>query len=187
MAGPWEVFQDAAGRGGDGGFTLFTVAGSREPVRLTGGLHVIPDHAFADAPEPDVVVVPAIRASPELHAWLRRVAPRVDVLMSVCTGAFQLAAAGLLDGLPATTHHDFWDSFAGRHPQVLLRRGDRFVEASPRLATAGGLTSGIDLALHIVERELGAGIAEQVAREMEHDRRGPLHRGPRAATSAAGM
>ena len=109
-----------------------------------------------------------MRASPELHAWLRRVAPRVDVLMSVCTGAFQLAAAGLLDGLPATTHHDFWDSFASRHPRVLLRRGDRFVESSPRLATAGGLTSGIDLALRVVERYFGRDAAKRTAAYMEY-------------------
>lgn len=166
--GPWEVFQDTVGPGGDDAFELFTVAASRSPVRLTGGLQVVPDHTFADAPQPDVVVVPAMRASPELHAWLRRVAPRVDVLMSVCTGAFQLAAAGLLDGLPATTHHDFWDSFASRHPQVLLRRGERFVESSPRLATAGGLTSGIDLALRVVERYFGREAAKRTATYMEY-------------------
>ena len=174
MAGPWEVFQDAAApaRGGGPPFELYTVAASRAPVRLTGGLQVVPDHTFADAPQPDVVVVPAIRASPELHAWLRRVAPEVDVMMSVCTGAFQLAAAGLLDGLPATTHHDFWGDFASRHPRVLLRRGERYVEATPRLATAGGLTSGIDLALRVVERYFGPTAARDTAAYMEY--RSPL-------------
>ncbi len=168
MAGPWEVFQDAAVPGIRAGFTLYTVAATRSPVRLTGGLQVVPDHTFADAPQPDVVVVPAIRGTPELHAWLREVAPRVDVLMSVCTGAFQLAAAGLLDGLPATTHHDFWDDFASRYPRVELRRGERYVEASPRLATAGGLTSGIDLALRVVERYFGRQAAKDTAAYMEY-------------------
>ena len=168
MAGPWEVFQDAAVDRGGAGFTLYTVAATRSPVRLTGGLRVVPDHTFDDAPRPDVVVVPAIRGTPELHAWLRREAPRVDVLMSVCTGAFQLAAAGLLDGLPATTHHDFWDDFARRFPRVELRRGDRFVEATPRLATAGGLTSGIDLALRVVERYYGSQAAKDTAAYMEY-------------------
>jgi transcriptional regulator GlxA family with amidase domain len=168
MSGPWEVFQDAAVPGIGAGFRLYTVAATRRPVRLTGGLQVVPDYTFADAPEPDVVVVPAIRGTPELHAWLREVAPRVDVLMSVCTGAFQLAAAGLLDGLPATTHHDFWDDFARRHPRVELRRGDRFVEATPSLATAGGLTSGIDLALRVVERYYGRQAAAATAAYMEY-------------------
>jgi transcriptional regulator GlxA family with amidase domain len=166
--GPWEVFQDARVRGRRAAFELYTVAARREPVRLTGGLRVVPDHPFADAPEPDVVVVPAIRASPELHAWLRRVAPHVDVLMSVCTGAFQLAAAGLLDGKAATTHHEFWDSFAARHPGVRLVRGNRFVEGGERIATAGGLTSGIDLALRVVERYYGRETALATARYMEY-------------------
>lgn len=169
MSGPWEVFQDAVIRDGGAGFTLYTVAATRSPVRLTGGLRVVPDHTFDDAPQPDVVVVPAIRGTPELHAWLRREAPRVDVLMSVCTGAFQLAAAGLLDGFPATTHHDFWEDLASRYPRVQVRRGDRFVEVTPRLATAGGLTSGIDLALRVVERYYGRQAAKDTAAYMEYE------------------
>jgi transcriptional regulator GlxA family with amidase domain len=165
MSGPWEVFQDAPGS-----FDLFTVSRSREPLRLTAGLQVIPDHTFAEAPQPQVVVVPAGRGGAELHAWLRQVAPRADVVMSVCTGAFQLAAAGLLDGRPATTHHEFWDHFAARFPAVLLRRGPRFVEADDRIATAGGLTSGIDLALRVVERYYGPAAAERTAAYMEYRR-----------------
>jgi transcriptional regulator GlxA family with amidase domain len=168
MSGPWEVFQDAAVHGDGAGFTLYTVAATRAPVRLTGGLQVVPDYAFADAPQPDVVVVPAIRATPELHAWLREVAPKVDVLMSVCTGAFQLAAAGLLDGFPATTHHDFWEDFERRYPRVQLHRGERYVESTPRVSTAGGLTSGIDLALRVVERYYGRQAAADTAAYMEY-------------------
>jgi len=89
--------------------------------------------------------------------------------MSVCTGAFQLAHVGLLDGLPATTHHDFWDEFAKEFPKVDLKRGLRFVD-NGRVATAGGLTPGIDMALHIVGRYFGADAATATARYMEHDR-----------------
>ena len=87
--------------------------------------------------------------------------------MSVCTGAFQLARAGLLKGIPATTHHDFFDSFAKEFPDVELRRGLRFVD-SGRIATAGGLTSGIDLALHIVSRYFGVETAAATATYMEY-------------------
>jgi transcriptional regulator GlxA family with amidase domain len=176
MAGPWEVFQDVHvhERGPDHDammpFRLYTVAASREPVRLTGGLHVIPDYTLADAPQPDVVVIPAMRASPEVHAWLRRVAPEADLVMSVCTGAFQLARTGLLDGLPATTHHDYWDAFAREFPRVELVRDTRWVESNDRLATAGGLTSGIDLALRVVERYFGPQVAQATAAYMEHGR-----------------
>jgi transcriptional regulator GlxA family with amidase domain len=87
--------------------------------------------------------------------------------MSVCTGAFQLARAGLLDGQRATTHHDFYDRFADEFPQVHLERGLRFVE-NRRIATAGGLTSGIDLALHTVERYFGRDVAQWTADYMEY-------------------
>lgn len=169
MAGPWEVFQDVmVDRGGHHHhpFALYTVATDTRPVRATGGLHLLPDHTFADAPAPQVVVVPAMRGSDDLHAWLRTTATTADLVMSVCTGAFQLARAGLLDGLAATTHHDFWDDFARQFPKVDLRRGPRYVE-HPRIATAGGLTSGIDLALRVVARYFGEAAASQTAEYME--------------------
>jgi transcriptional regulator GlxA family with amidase domain len=90
--------------------------------------------------------------------------------MSVCTGAFVLARTGLLDGKTATTHHQFYDDFASSFPAIRLVRDRRFVEHD-RVATAGGLTSGIDLALRVVERYLGLEAAAAVARYMEYSRR----------------
>jgi YHS domain-containing protein len=87
--------------------------------------------------------------------------------MSVCTGAFLLAATGLLDGHPATTHHSFYSQFATTFPKVQLQRGKRFVEGDGT-ATAGGLTSGIDLALRVVERYFGRDVAERTADLMEY-------------------
>jgi transcriptional regulator GlxA family with amidase domain len=87
--------------------------------------------------------------------------------MSVCTGAFQLARAGLLKGIPATTHHEFFDNFAREFPDIELRRGLRFVD-SGRIATAGGLTSGIDMALHVVTRYFGHDVAQTTADYMEY-------------------
>jgi transcriptional regulator GlxA family with amidase domain len=171
FAGPWEVFQDTARPGTEQpAFRLFTVSESRRPVRLTGGLTVLPDFSFDDAPAAAVVVVGAQGRSDGLLQWLRRVgsAPGTDVLMSVCTGAFKLAAAGLLDGKHATTHHDFFDEFARRYPTVTLERGRRYVQSGPHLFTAGGLTSGIDLALHIVALYYGDAAARDVARYMEY-------------------
>ncbi len=87
--------------------------------------------------------------------------------MSVCTGAFQLGYAGILDGLPATTHHDFYQSFANKFPKTEVHRGLRFVETE-QISTAGGLTSGIDLALRVVERYYGRKQAAQTAQFMEY-------------------
>ncbi|HET7292834.1 MAG TPA: DJ-1/PfpI family protein [Vicinamibacteria bacterium] len=176
FAGPWEVFQDVhvESRGSSHEdqmpFRLYTVSGSREPIRTSGGMTVVPDHTFADAPPPKVVVVGAQRGAPGLVEWLKRVAadPRTDVVMSVCTGAFKLGEAGLLDGKPATTHHDFHDTFARRFPSVKLERGRRFVRSDARIFTAGGLSSGIDLALHVVDLYFGREVAQRTADYMEY-------------------
>lgn len=169
-AGPWEVFQDVeveALVGTRSPFELFTVGPTEEILTMTGGLQVKPNYSIANAPQPNVIVVPAQRATDETRAWLRTAAAKTDVTLSVCTGAFQLARAGLLDGVAATTHHDFWDSFAKEFPTIELRRGLRFVD-NGRIATAGGLTSGIDMALHIVARYFGEETAKKTARYMEY-------------------
>jgi transcriptional regulator GlxA family with amidase domain len=169
-AGPWEVFQDVTVEGlilDHGPFELFTVGPSEDILTMTGGLEVKPHYSIANAPQPNIIVVPAQRATDDTRAWLRTAAAKTDVTMSVCTGAFQLARAGLLDGAAATTHHDFWDTFAKEFPKIELRRGLRFVD-NGRIATAGGLTSGIDMALHVVARYFGNETATATARYMEY-------------------
>ena len=171
FAGPWEVFQD------DGGFYLFAVASTAGEFQTTGnffngrmtGLRFRPDFTLANAPQPKVIVMGAQMGSrdPAKIAWIRKAASNADVVMSVCTGAFLLAETGLLDGLKATTHHDSYDAFARRFPKVSLLRGRRFVD-NGKFLTAGGLTSGIDAALHVVERYRGQSATEQVAAYMEH-------------------
>jgi transcriptional regulator GlxA family with amidase domain len=169
-AGPWEVFQDVMLKGSHfhkQPFELFTVGLSEELITMTGGLKVKPQYSIRNSPQPNVIVVPAQKATDETRAWLRDASAKTDVTMSVCTGAFQLARAGLLDGIPATTHHQFWDQFAKEFPDIELRRGLRFVD-NGHIATAGGLTSGIDMALHIVARYFGVEAAAATAAYMEY-------------------
>lgn len=166
--GPWEVFQDAVTpQGDDASFELYTVAPDEGPLEMTGGLQILPKYTIANAPQPNVIVVPAQRSTAESRAWLAKASAETDVTMSVCTGAFQLARAGLLKGVAATTHHEFFDSFAKEFPDIELRRGLRYVD-SGRIATAGGLTSGIDLALHLVSRYFGVETAQATAAYMEY-------------------
>ena len=177
FAGPWEVFQDVhveqRGRDHDEQmpFQLFTVAERIETITGSGGLKLVPDYTFETAPQPKVVVVPAQRGGKALHAWLRKMTASADVVMSVCTGAFQLGQAGLLAGKSATTHHDFFDQFAQAFPDVTLKRGLRFVEQE-KISTAGGLSSGIDLALRVVDRYFGREVAQNTATYMEYQSKG---------------
>ena len=177
FAGPWEVFQDVhvQNRGRDMEdqmpFELFTVSEKTDPITGSGGLKLVPDYTFETAPPAKVVVVPAQRGSEALHNWLRKVTETTDITMSVCTGAFQLGKAGLLSGKFATTHHDFLDRFAKTFPDVKVKRGLRFVEEG-KISTAGGLSSGIDLALRVVDRYFGREVAQTTATYMEYQSKG---------------
>ena len=176
FAGPWEAFQDVrvnergSSRGPEGPFDLYLVGEDKTPVEASSGMTLTPRYSFDDAPPPKVVVVGAQRGSPKLLPRLRKVAsdPNTDVVMSVCTGAYKLARAGLLDGKEATTHHDFYDDFTKEFPSVRLKRGLRFVRSGPHLFTAGGLTSGVDLALHVVSLYFGEQVAAKTAAYMEY-------------------
>lgn len=165
LAGPWETFQDVSVR--KGGFELYTVGESLKPVECTGGLTIVPNYTFENAPKPQLISVGAQMGNDAMMEWLQAASAETDITMSVCTGAFKLAKAGLLDGQRATTHHDFFDHFENDFPKVELLRGPRFVE-NGQFATAGGLTSGIDLALRVVARYYGEEVAERTARYMEY-------------------
>lgn len=176
IAGPWEVFADTSMKDETGKdiapYQLYTLAASKAPLQSAGanrpGLTITPDYDFADAPTPDIVVVPAQDGSPELEAWLKKIHAQHVTIMSVCTGAFKIAQAGLLDGKEATTHHWYFGNFARDFPNVKLVKDVRYVQADPVTFTAGGLTSGVDLALHMVADRFGQDVAQQTANFMEY-------------------
>jgi len=173
FCGPWEVFHDVTVPGRDGdAFRLYTVAETTSPIRASGGLRITPDYTFATAPAPKVVVIPAQRGRSEATLeWIRKAAKGADLTMSVCTGAFLLARTGVLSGKAATTHHDAYRGLALEFPDIRVKRGARFVEDG-NLATAGGLSSGIDLALRVVERYYGRDVAKRTAYDMEYQGQG---------------
>jgi putative intracellular protease/amidase/YHS domain-containing protein len=174
FAGPWEVFQDVHDAQGRGFFNLYTVAETTKPVTASAGLKIVPDYTFQTAPSPKVIVIPAQNGdSPEMREWIRKSSKTADVTMSVCTGAYVLAKTGLLSGKAATTHHSAYSEFAMQFPDIQLKRGARFVEDG-NLASSGGLSSGIDLAVRVVERYYGRERAEQTADMMEYQGRGWL-------------
>lgn len=173
FAGPWGVFEYVFAPDQDiPPFQLYTVAESAAPLKVSGGMSVVPDYSFDNAPPPRLIVVPAMEEpSPGLLTWLLKAAKGADLTLSVCNGAFVLAKAGLLSGKEATCHHGAYTLFQADFPDIKVKRGARFVDAGT-ISTAGGLTSGIDLALHVVERYFGRRVAEQTATNLEYQGQG---------------
>jgi transcriptional regulator GlxA family with amidase domain/YHS domain-containing protein len=169
FAGPWEVFENAHIPGPTPHpFQLYTVAESEAPIEASGGMKILANFTLVNAPLPKVIVIPAqSEPSAALVDWIRKYSRTADLTMSVCTGAFVLAKTGLLAGKSATTHHGAYAEFAMTYPDVFLKRGARFVEVG-NLATSGGLSSGIDLALRVVERYYGRSIAQSTADILEY-------------------
>jgi len=184
FAGPGEVFA----AGGDG-FEVYTVAARAEPITSQGFVEVTPEHTFASAPRPDVLVVPGGHTTPLLNdeatlAWIAAAAEDAELVLSVCNGAFVLARAGLLDGLEATTHSGSLDALERMAPDTKVLRDRRWVD-NGKVITAAGVSAGIDAALHAVEKLIGPNTATGVARYMEYRwQRDEVGR-PEAAQSAS--
>jgi transcriptional regulator GlxA family with amidase domain len=185
LAGPWEVFGNtmttSQGRPWHGGddmvmpFNVYTVSDSVKPISAEG-LKIVPSYTFDNAPKPQVIVIPAQGGrSDAQRTWLLKNSATADVTMSVCTGASMLAADGLLDHQRATSHHMYLENLQKKYPAVQFVSGMRYID-NDKIATAAGETSGIDLALHVVERYYGREIAQTAADLMEY--RGDLWKSP---------
>jgi transcriptional regulator GlxA family with amidase domain len=156
---------------------LYTVAASKDPVKVSSGMTVLPDHTFEDAPAPHVVVVPALdlqKLASTAFEWLRNVQAGADVTMSVCNGSYVLARAGLLEGKTVTAHHGGYDGLQEMYPKVNVIRGVRYVEDG-KISSSGGLTSGMDLAMRVIERYFGRDVAKQTALNLEYQGTGWMH------------
>ncbi len=159
FAGPYEVFAGSANAKGKALFRVHTLAAVRE-VECRGGLRVRPDYMLDKAPGLDIILVPGGPGAREYHrqkpvlAFLRDRAATPAHIVSACTGSFLLAAADLLDGLEATTHSARLQEFAKAFPKITVK-AQKIIDQG-RIITAGGVSSGIDLALYMVEKYYGA-------------------------------
>ncbi|MCL6735745.1 GlxA family transcriptional regulator [Streptomyces neyagawaensis] len=168
VTGPLEVFQ-----GGElhvpGSYRIRTASLEGAPVRTSSGLTVVPDQALTASATPHTLLVPGGQGTrnpaPDVVAWLREHGPRAERLVSVCTGAILLAEAGLLDGRRATTHWAYCDKLARDHPSVEVDPDPIYVRDG-QVATSAGVTAGIDLALALVEEDLGREVALGIARHL---------------------
>lgn len=178
FAGPYEVFTTAArvhGRSQPGAplFEVCTISANCAPLRARAGLLLQPDCSCSDHPPLDVLIIPggvveAEMARPELSAWIAAQARQVRILASVCTGAFLLAQAGVLQGRAVTTHWEDIADLRARFPGLEVRENLRWVDQGEVVSSAG-ISAGIDMSLHLVERLAGRALAEATARQMEFD------------------
>ncbi|HVR29096.1 MAG TPA: DJ-1/PfpI family protein [Thermoanaerobaculia bacterium] len=182
FAGPFEVFsrtrvdpsREALRTDQGAPFRPFTVAKTAGPVTATGGLRVLPDYEFADAPRIDLLVVPGgfgtrpLLQDEETLDWIRAIARDARQVTSVCTGSMLLARAGLLEGKRATTHWAAIAELEALGGGVTVERGARWVDDG--IISSAGVAAGIDMTFYVVEKLLGKEVADRTARYIDYPR-----------------
>jgi transcriptional regulator GlxA family with amidase domain len=173
-AGPWEVLAAWSLQWPDDGVEVFTLAREADAVTCAKGLRVLPEHTWETTPPFDVLVYPGGRGTRRelgddaVLDWLRGLRGNGTLMTSVCTGSLVYAAAGLLEGRPATTYWSQLDYLGELDPTIDVRRDDRFVD-SGEVVTAAGVSAGIDMALHLVARLHSPERAREVRRYIQYD------------------
>ncbi len=178
FCGPFEVFASSiapgdADREARRLFDVYTIAQESRVIHCRGDLLVQPHFTIQDHPPLDILLIPGGQGTRREHTnqllldWIAAQDQQTELTTSVCTGAFLLAANGLLNGKRATTHWGSIDWLREHHPQVDVRDDARFVDEG-RVITSAGVSAGIDMALHIVSRLCGPEIAAATARNMEY-------------------
>jgi transcriptional regulator GlxA family with amidase domain len=177
--GPWEVLAAWTRQWPDDGWSVTTIAPDGGLIRCAKGLVLQAEHAWADAPPLDVLIQPGgMGTRPQLVdetylAWVRARRADTPLLASVCTGSLVYAAAGLLKGRPATTHWASLDRLRELDPSIEVRPDDRYVDDGD-MVTAAGVSAGIDMALHLVDRLAGTDRAREVRRYIQYDPAPPV-------------
>lgn len=176
FAGPFEVFSLTTYLvSGEKPFEVSTIAQTKELIRTRNGLQIIPDYCFSDYPCFDILIVPGGYGAEEIEIhnkellkWIASQMVKVKLMASVCTGAFLLAKAGLLDGKTVTTHWMDIDRLEKEYPDIVVQRDVKFVDEDP-IITSGGISAGINMSFYIVQKLLGGEIAKATAKRMEYD------------------
>jgi transcriptional regulator GlxA family with amidase domain len=177
--GPWEVLSWWTNNFPDDGYAVHTLSRDGGLVRCAKGLTIQAHHSYADAPPLDVLIYPGGQGTrPQLQDneqldWVRRQQREVPLLTSVCTGSLVFAAAGLLANRPATTHWRSLDILKEIDPTIDVRPDDRYVDDGD-VITSSGVSAGIDMALHLVDRLAGRERAVAVRKGIQYDPAPPV-------------
>ena len=178
FAGPFEVFHTASrvwlreNPQEEAPFNVFTIGAEDRPMRARGELQVIPHYTIRNHPRLDILVIPggvtaAEQERPELLEWIKQQSSTVEVLASVCTGAFLLAEAGLIHDHSVTTHWEDIQPLREAFPELDVVEDERFIDTGDILSSAG-ISAGIDMSLYLVGRLMGDDLAIKTARQMDY-------------------
>ncbi len=172
FSGPFEVFSTAK-RLETSDWNVFLVAETKNTVAARGGFNVLPDYSIHDHPDIDLLVVVGGVHTEEMTKlpvlnWIKSVDQGASRVVSVCTGAFLLASAGLLAGLTVTTHWEDIPDLTRRFPDLMVIENQRWV-TSGKYTTSAGISAGIDMSLHLISQLHSLKLAKMVARQMEYD------------------
>jgi len=173
-AGPFEAFNVANTVSGQEHFRVIIIAEEKKVIDTRYQMKVVPDFSIDDHPELDLLLIPGGRGrvnemeNERLRQWIQRQFDKIELLLSVCTGAFIVGKAGLLRNLKATTHHRSYNEFEDTFPDTKLIREARFVE-NEKVITSGGISAGIDMVLHVIEKFHGRELTVAVAKRMEYN------------------
>jgi transcriptional regulator GlxA family with amidase domain len=179
LGGPFEVFSTASRMksrlqpGAEKPFEIFTIADTNRTIRARGGLMLQPNFDIANHPDMDIFIVPGGVVTAELKrdfiiGWIAQTAAKSSLTASVCTGAFLLGKAGLLDGKTITTHWEDIDDFQAMFPDIPVQGEKRWVDAGT-IVTSAGISAGLDMSLHLVARLESEELAVRTARQMDYD------------------
>jgi len=178
FAGPFEVFSVASrvakrDLGIEHLFRVSLIAAHQDNIEARHGMRILPHYGFGDAPEIDLLIVPGGLMSQPLgcettQSWVKRVSDEAALTASVCTGAFLLGKLGILDGHPVTTHWEDIADLRAQFPHLDVKEHVPFVDTG-RVVTSAGISAGIGMSLHLIQRVLGAKIAAATAHQMEYD------------------
>lgn len=173
FSGPLDVFAHARDPKGRVAFKQYTVAKSMEPITSQGFVKIVPNYTFANCPKPDILVIPGggvggVVKDEETMKWIKDTGPGAERVLSVCTGALIMQAAGFLEGMKATTHWSAIQRLREQAPNTTVLEDVRYVD-NGHIVTSAGVSAGIDMSLHVVAKLLGLDAADTAALGMEYE------------------
>lgn len=173
FTGPYEVFNDVNRVTGENYFQVFTISENGDQITARNGLKIIPDFSIENCPAPDILIIPGgqgrkiVMNDIIVTGWITEQYKKLELLLSVCTGAFIIGKTGLLKGLKATTHHESYTEFEETFRDTELVKNVKYID-NGKIITSGGIASGIDMSLYVIGKLLGKDIAQLVKTHLEY-------------------